>query len=129
MQRSKQQALMFLLGAVLVGGVVGFSAERVFQHDRFAAGYGPRARFYDELGLTEKQRGQMDSLAAVNDCNVRAVLKPLKPQLDSIRARFNQETQNVFSAEQRAQYDARKKEIQARREAQAAKEPKKQCQN
>ena len=29
MQRSKQQAIMFLLGAVLVGGVVGFSAERV----------------------------------------------------------------------------------------------------
>ena len=29
MQRSKQQALMFLLGAVLVGGVLGFSADRV----------------------------------------------------------------------------------------------------
>ena len=33
MQRSKQQALMFLLGAVLVGGVLGFSADRLFDHD------------------------------------------------------------------------------------------------
>jgi hypothetical protein len=32
MQRSKQQALMFLLGAVLVGGAVGFSADRYIGH-------------------------------------------------------------------------------------------------
>ena len=34
MQRTKQQALMFLLGAVLVGGVLGFSAERALHEDR-----------------------------------------------------------------------------------------------
>jgi hypothetical protein len=34
MQRSKQQALMFLLGAVLVGGVLGVSAARGMLHAR-----------------------------------------------------------------------------------------------
>ena len=31
MERPKQQALAFLLGALLVGGVLGFSADRVFR--------------------------------------------------------------------------------------------------
>ena len=34
MQRSKQQALMFLLGAVLVGGALGFSADRYLGHEK-----------------------------------------------------------------------------------------------
>src|SRR5439155_22882291 len=75
MQRSKQQALMFLLGAVLVGGVLGFSADRVLGHDRFAAQYGPRARFYDELGLSRTQRATLDSLAVEKDCEIRTLLK------------------------------------------------------
>ena len=63
MQRSKQQALMFLLGAVLVGGALGFSADRYIAHDNFASSYGPRSKFYDAIGLTETQRSAMDSLA------------------------------------------------------------------
>jgi len=45
MQRSKQQALMFLLGIGLVGGALGFSADRYLGHQRFASQYGPRQRF------------------------------------------------------------------------------------
>ena len=53
MQRSKQQALMFLLGAVLVGGVLGFSA------DRFVASKKPtrvpaRVQMYDDIGIDER---------------------------------------------------------------------------
>ena len=33
MESSKQHALMFLLGAVLVGGALGFTADRVIARD------------------------------------------------------------------------------------------------
>ena len=67
MQRSKQQALMFLLGAVLVGGALGFSADRYLGHEKFTASYGPRARFYDAIGLSEQQRTTVDSLTFSED--------------------------------------------------------------
>jgi len=127
MQRSKQQALMFLLGAVLVGGVLGFSADRVLGHDRFAAQYGPRARFYDELGLSRPQRATLDSLAVEKDCEIRTLLKPMKPQLDSVQASFKTETRRVYTPAQLAKVEQHNKEIQARHEAQNTKEPKRQC--
>jgi hypothetical protein len=36
MQRSRSLALMFLLGALLVGGALGFTADRVLTGDRCA---------------------------------------------------------------------------------------------
>ncbi len=54
MQRSKQQALMFLLGAVLVGGVLGFSADRVIADKQ--KHWGPRRRMYRDLKLSDAQR-------------------------------------------------------------------------
>ena len=35
MQRSKNLAMMFLLGAVLVGGALGFTADRVWTRDEW----------------------------------------------------------------------------------------------
>lgn len=128
MQRSKQQALMFLLGAVLVGGVLGFSAERVFGHEKLVEQYGhDRRAFYDDLGLTDQQRATLDSLAFEQGCEVRIVLAPEKPALDSIRNRFKAEMRQVFTPEQLSKLESREKEIKARREAREAKEPKRQC--
>jgi len=127
MQRSKQQALMFLLGAVLVGGVVGFSADRVLGHAKFASQYGPRSKFYDELGLTEKQRNALDSLAFEQECSVRSLLAPQKSALDSIRASFKSQMHTVFTTEQQAKLDERDKEMKARRAAREAQEPKRKC--
>jgi len=127
MQRSKQQALMFLLGAVLVGGVLGFSADRMFGHERFASQYGPRTRFFDDLGLSQAQRSTLDSLAFARECEISALLKPMQPQLDSIRASFRAQMHQVFTREQVAKLDQRDKELKARREAREAKEPKRQC--
>jgi hypothetical protein len=127
MQRSKQQALMFLLGAALVGGAVGFSADRYVSHEKFATTYGPRARFYDEMGLNPAQRNTLDSLAFQQDCTIRAVLAPQKPMLDSIKSRFRRQRDSVFTKDQQVKMDARFKEMQARREAEQAKEPKRTC--
>jgi len=127
MQRSKQQALMFLLGAVLVGGAVGFSADRYIGHEKFATQYGPRVRFYDELGLTAQQRTTMDSLAFQQDCAVRQGLSPHDSVLKAIRTRFQAQRDSVLTKDQLTRMETRRKEMQARREAEQAKEPKRTC--
>jgi len=127
MQRSKQQALMFLLGAVLVGGAVGFSADRYIGHEKFATQYGPRQRFYEELGLNAQQRTTMDSLAFQQDCAVRQVLSPHDSVLKAIRTRFQAQRDSVLTKDQLARMETRRKDIQARREAEQAKEPKRTC--
>jgi hypothetical protein len=127
MQRSKQQALMFLLGVGLVGGALGFSADRYLGHERFASQYGPRQRFYDEMGMSAAQRAVLDSLAFQQDCAISALLAPQKPSLDSIKARFRAQMHQVFTPGQLKKLDERNKEIKARREAEQAKEPKRTC--
>ena len=127
MQRSKQQALMFLLGAVLVGGAVGFSADRYIGHEKFATQYGPRARFYDEMGLNPQQRMTLDSLAFQQDCAMRQVLAPHDSALKAIRTRFQAQRDSALTKDQLARMEIRRKDIQARREAEQAKEPKRTC--
>ncbi len=127
MQRTKQQALMFLLGATLVGGALGFSADRYLSHEKVVSQFGPRSKFYDEMGLSQQQRGTLDSLAFQQDCVIRTLLAPQKTMLDSIKASFQAQRDSVFTKDQMAKLDARRKEMQARREAEQAKEPKRQC--
>ena len=123
MHRAKQQAAMFLLGALLVGGALGFSADRYIGHQKFVTQYGPRQRFYDQLGLTSQQRNTLDSLAFQQDCVIKSVLTPEQPKLDSIRASFRAQWRQVFTKEQLARYD----EIRARHAAEQAKEPRRTC--
>ena len=101
MQRSKQQALMFLLGAVLVGGALGFSADRYIAHDKFASQFGPRPRFYDAIGLSEQQRNILDSLAFARECEIRVVLAPHDSAVKSIRARFNAQRDSILTKDQK----------------------------
>jgi hypothetical protein len=128
MQRSKQQALMFVLGAVLIGGALGFSADRYIGHEKFASQYGPvRSKFYYEFGLSDVQRAALDSLAFKQDCAIKAVLAPHDSELKVIRARFHAQQDSVFTKDQLTQLEARRKEFIVRRDAERAKEPKRQC--
>jgi hypothetical protein len=127
MQRTKQQALMFVLGAALVGGALGFSADRYLVHEKVVSEFGPRPKFYDDLGLSEPQRTTLDSLAFTQDCIMKAAVAPVQGHLDSIRADFRAQFRHVFTPEQLARLDARRKERETRRQAEQAKEPKRQC--
>jgi hypothetical protein len=128
MQRPKQQALMFLLGAVLVGGALGFSAAGYIGHEKFASQYGPvRTKFYDEFGLSAEQRSALDSLAFQQDCAIKAVLAPHDSALKMIKARFHAQQDSVFTKDQLTQLEARRKDWDGRRDAERAKEPKRQC--
>jgi hypothetical protein len=100
MQRSKQQALMFLLGAVLVGGALGFSADRVMQDKQ--RHWGPRQRMYKDLELTESQQTRMDSLIDDRNCQISAIMKPIAPQIDAIRKSAHEEILAILNVDQRS---------------------------
>lgn len=130
MQRSKQQALMFLLGAVLVGGVLGFSADRLWDHEK-GRHWAGRTRMYDDLALTVEQRAQMDSLLDDRNCQINAVMTPVRAQLDSIKGVANQQMMQLLTPEQRTKLERRRQETQrrdsierARRESAVASRPK-----
>ncbi len=127
MQRSKQQALMFLLGAALVGGALGFSADRYLVHEKVVSQFGPRSKFYDEIGVTQQQRNTLDSLAFAQECAMRTVLAPHDSVLKSIQRRFRRERDSVLTKDQLAKLDARRTEMDARRKAEQEKEPKRTC--
>lgn len=113
MQRSKQQALMFLLGAVLVGGALGFSADHVFGHGAPKA-YARRQAMYDDLGLSQIQRSTMDSLLDDRNCQIAVVMKPVKPHLDSIRKTAHQQVLQILTPEQRQKLELRMKEAETK---------------
>lgn len=87
MERSKGYAMMFLLGAFLAGGALGFSADAAIR-----AGHGPdlrsarayRQKIARELRLTRQQQASIDSLMEQKHRQIVALYKPIKPQLDSI---------------------------------------------
>src|SRR5215207_10016132 len=88
MQRSKNLAMMFLLGAVLVGGALGFTADRVWMKD--GSSNDPRASralLYNRLELNAMQRAAWDSILDDRHRQFDSLFKPIKPQMDSIRSR------------------------------------------
>src|SRR3954471_1679901 len=86
MERSKGYALMFLLGAFVAGGALGFTADRVMDarhgHERGSRAY--RQRMAEDLKLTKQQQASVDSLIEQKHRQIMALYKPVKPQLDSI---------------------------------------------
>ncbi len=119
MQRPKQQALMFLLGAVLVGGVLGFSAERVLGHGGEHRGQVGREAMYDDLDLSAPQRAQIDSVLDVRQAQIQALLKPIQPQLDSIKSNSRAQFQRILTPAQWQKFLARMQEDSLRRKADA----------
>ena len=114
MDRPKQQALAFLLGALLVGGVLGFSADRVLRKDDPT----PAARrqaFYEDIGITAAQRPAMDSLLDERNCRMDSVVKTIQPILDSIKFESRARMDRVLTPEQHARIELRRRDEAARR--------------
>jgi Spy/CpxP family protein refolding chaperone len=105
MQRSQQQALLFLLGALLVGAILGFSANRVLGDGGPAPG---RQAMYDDLQLTPEQRAAMDSLLDQRHCQISRTLATVEPKLDSIRASARVQMDRLLTPDQRARLEARR---------------------
>ena len=125
MQGSKNLAIMFLLGATLVGGALGFAADRYAVKDRLCA---PklserqlRTGFYDDLALTADQRAAWDSLLDERQRNMAAARASIRPKTDSIWESYSQKTVLLLSPEQRERLDQRRREDRERDKAKAAK--------
>jgi Spy/CpxP family protein refolding chaperone len=116
MQRPKQQALAFLLGAVLVGGVVGFSADRVFRRDDTSVA-AKRKAMYDDLELQPAQRAALDSLFDARNCKYDSIFNAIRPALDSLKLDTRARTNAILTDEQRTKLESRRKDHDAKDEA------------
>jgi hypothetical protein len=112
MQRSRQQALFFLLGAVLVGGVFGFTAKELF--DPKSKPWAGRTRMYNDLALSDRQREQMDSLLDDRNCQLGAVMKPVRPQLDAIKNDAHKQMLQLLTPDQQTKLEIRRREMLVR---------------
>ena len=109
MERPKQQALAFLLGALLVGGVLGFSADRVFRQEELTPAQ-RRTQFYEDIGITAQQRPVLDSLLDARNCLMDSVVKTFQPRLDSIKTASRAEMDRLLTPDQHARLEARRKD-------------------
>ncbi len=116
MERPKQQALFFLLGALLVGAVVGFSADRVLRRDDSSIS-ARRQALYDDLKLASAQRAALDSLFDARNCRYDSIFKPIQPALDTLKLDTRARMNAILTPEQRTRLDARRRDDDARREA------------
>lgn len=108
MQNSKQLAVMFLLGAFLVGGALGFTADRVWGRDATCRDpRSSRALLYDRLELTTDQRTAWDGILDDRHRQFDSLFKPIKPQMDSIRLRARAQMRALLTTpEQRERFEA-----------------------
>jgi len=107
MHNSKQLAVMFLLGAFVVGGALGFTADRVWGRD--ATCRDPRSSrelLYERLDLTSVQRTSWDSILDDRHRQFDSLFKPIKPQMDSIRSRGRAQIRALLTPEQLERFEA-----------------------
>ena len=124
MQGSKHLALMFLLGATLVGGVLGFSADRFLVSERLCSDAGDRtawrARFDEALDLTPAQQAAVDTILDAKHRQMTAVLQPVQPQLDSVREHARGEIRRLLAPEQQSKFEQWHRDMMAKNKRPAA---------
>ena len=84
----KSLAMMFLLGAFLTGGAVGFAADRAVTRARPEKQYDEKSmrdEFAKELSLTDDQRRVIDSIFDWRRARSRELMQQYRPSLDSVR--------------------------------------------
>jgi len=106
---SKQMAVMFLLGALLVGGAMGFATDRMLVRDRLCPRWGDqqamRGRLADELGLSAAQRAALDTILDRRNDAMDTLVQPIRPQLDSVRDAARAEIRRRLTPHQQAEWD------------------------
>ena len=110
MNDSKNLAMMFLLGAFLTGGVLGFTADRYMNRDRVCTSSNSSSAVMDmmtqRLHLSGEQRQTIDSILDQRSKQYRVVMEPVRPRLDSIKENARDQMRRVLSEEQRAEFEA-----------------------
>jgi len=108
MRSSKSLALAFVLGALLVGGVVGFTADRVFGHEdqapRFFTRTELRQHFAERLALTPAQRSKVDSILDRKRAMMDSLLAPVRPAMKAVSDSTARAIDGVLDERQRAKF-------------------------
>ena len=99
---------MFLLGAFVVGGTLGFTVDRVVSEGLHAA---PRPvsvvdAFAEELDLSPTQRAEVDSILTARNHVMDSLVAPVRPQLNAVRDSARHAIASRLTEEQRAKFDA-----------------------
>ena len=106
-QRTKAQAIFFLLGAVLVGGALGFTANRAIERrdvlpkDQRSS----RTQLADRLQLDNAQRRMLDSVLDHRNDEMKVMLGPVRPRLDSLRFAARAVIRGTLTPAQQAEWD------------------------
>lgn len=116
--RQKSVAAMFLLGAFLTGGAVGYAASRTLGPAKTAVAATPenmRAVIKQTLNLSPEQgakldsaynsrRVAMDAVRAVSQPPIDSILAIYQPQIDSIRVANHARVMQFLNPTQQAAY-------------------------
>ena len=117
-RRSKHLAMMFLLGALLVGGALGFTVDRLMVNDRICPPIGDlramRARLADDLSLSGAQRVWFDSILDRRNELFDSIARPVKPQMDSVRRAARAEIRRRLEPVQQERWDEHLRDLAAR---------------
>lgn len=105
MQQSKNVAIAFLLGAVVVGGALGFTADRMMLRDRISRPESGRMSLADRLQLDAAQNAKLDSIVDERHRRYSIVMSPLRPALDSIKMRARDEIRLMLTPAQRIEFE------------------------
>ena len=105
MQQSKNLAIAFLLGAVLVGGALGFTADRLMLRDRIARPAPNRVLLADRLQLDATQRARLDSIIDNRHKRYDLIMSTVRPALDSSKQRARDEIRLILNPLQRAEFE------------------------
>jgi hypothetical protein len=107
MAGSKRIAMAFLLGALVVGGMLGFASARVIDGGSIASEerVSIRDRLGSELELTPVQRAQLDTILDRRHNDMTEAFAPVRPSLDSIRDRARDEIRRMLNEEQRPKFE------------------------
>lgn len=119
MTRPKSVALAFLTGAVLVGGLLGFTADRLVGErmcERRGDPRRTREQLAADLGLDSAQRVTFDSLLDARNRRMRALYATVHPQADSLYNDTRDQIRRTLSPEQRAKFEELVRRANARSE-------------
>ena len=117
MTRPKSVALALLLGALLVGGLLGFTADRLVLGDRIGEKMDQRrlrTRLAEDLSLSESQRVAVDSILDVRNRRIDQVVAPVRPQMDSIMGVARDEIRALLTPDQRTNFEQKVRESDER---------------
>lgn len=94
---------MFLLGAFLVGGTLGFTVDRMWGAN------GNRSTldaFTEELSLSDAQRAAVDSILDERHRLIDSITAPLRPRIEGAREAARQQIKQRLTPPQRAKYES-----------------------